>query len=590
MTLDQTLIFAILGCTMALFVWNYWRYDVVAGIALMASVYTGIVPVEHAFEGFAHPAVITVASVLVISQALQSSGVVSLFLRYMAFARRNTLGQIAANCGITAMLSAFMNNIGALALMLPISIRDARKAKRSASTLLMPLSFASLLGGMITLIGTPPNIVIASYRADSTGEPFGMFDFTPVGLCVAVGGILFLTFCSRFFLPKRNSDDGSLEPFKIARYVTEMRVPQGSTLVGKTIGDLEQLCDNEASVVAIFRNDRRRLAPHTVERLYAGDILILHGDSEPLQPLFEDPSLLEAGDSETAPDWQASADVRVMEVVVMPDSIITDTAMRDLRMHERYGVNLLAVARDRRPSRSRLKHVRFKAGDVLLLQGEPGALAQLCKNLGCLAIKNRGTEITPKRGALITPLAFALGILAAAVGLVPVQIAFTTVVGVLVLSRVVSLREAYRSIEWPVIVLLGFLIPVGEALQSTGATELIALNLKTVAVNLPLWSLLALVMVISMLLSDLVHNTPTAVLMAPIAYSLAVNLNLPPDALLMAVAIGAASPFLTPIGHQSNTLVMGPGGYSFGDYWRLGLPLDIIIVTIAVPVILLVWT
>ena len=274
----------------------------------------------------------------------------------------------------------------------------------------------------------------------------------------------------------------------------------------------------------------------------------------------------------------------------MPDSIITDTAMRELRMHERYGVNLLAVARDRRPSRSRLKHVRFKAGDVLLLQGEPGALAQLCKNLGCLAIKNRGTEITPKRGALITPLAFALGILAAAVGLVPVQIAFTTVVGVLVLSRVVSLREAYRSIEWPVIVLLGFLIPVGEALQSTGATELIALNLKTVAVNLPLWSLLALVMIISMLLSDLVHNTPTAVLMAPIAYSLAVNLNLPPDALLMAVAIGAASPFLTPIGHQSNTLVMGPGGYSFGDYWRLGLPLDILIVTIAVPVILLVWT
>jgi len=481
----------------------------------MASVYTGLVPADHAFEGFAHPAVITVASVLVISQALQSSGVVSLFLRYMAFAR------------------------------------------------------------------TPPNIVIATFRADRTGEPFGMFDFTPVGLCVAVGGIAFLTFFAKFLLPGRNQSSSNDEPFKIARYVTEMRVPEGSTLIGKTVGYLEQLCDDEASVVAIIRDGKRRLAPHTVEQFYIGDILILQGESEPLQPLFEDPSLLEPGESEAITDWDRSADVRVMEVVVMPNSIITDTAMRDLRMHERYGVNLLAVARDRHPSRSRLKHVRFKTGDVLLLQGESGALAQLCNNLGCIAIKNRGTEITPKRGALLTPLAFAAGIFAAAIGLVPVQIAFTTVVGVLVLTRVVSLREAYRSIEWPVIVLLGFLIPVGEALQSTGATELISVSIQSVASDLPLWSLLALVLIISMLLSDLVHNTPTAVLMAPIAYSLAINLNLPPDALLMAVAVGAASPFLTPIGHQSNTLVMGPGGYNFGDYWRLGLPLDCIIVAIA---------
>ena len=590
MTLDQSLIFTILACTMALFIWNRWRYDVVAGVALMAAVYTGVVPAAHAFDGFSHPAVITVASVLVISQALQSSGVVGLFLRYMAFARKYALTQIATNCGITALLSAVMNNIGALALMLPITIRDARKARRSPSTLLMPLSFASLLGGMITLIGTPPNIVIATFRADHTGEPFGMFDFTPVGLCVAAGGIAFLTLCSRFLLPHRDRDSDTNEPFRIAKYLTEMRVPEGSTLAGKTVGHLEHMCDNEASIIAIIRNGRRRLAPHTVEQLYVDDILIVQGESEPLQPLFEDPSMLEAGDSDASIDWDASADVRVIEAVVMPDSIITGTAMRELRMHERYGVNLLAVARDRSPSRSRLKHVRFKTGDVLLLQGETGALAQLCKNLGCLGIKNRGTEITPKRGALLTPLSFALGIIAAAIGLVPVPIAFTTVVGVLVLSRIVSLREAYRSIEWPVIVLLGFLIPVGEALQTTGATNVVAESLRSVATGLPLWGLLALVMVISMLLSDLVHNTPTAVLMAPIAYTLAINLNLPPDALLMAVAIGAASPFLTPIGHQSNTLVMGPGGYNFGDYWRLGLPLDCIIVAIAVPIIMLVWT
>lgn len=574
---------------MAMFVWNRWRYDVVAGIALLSAVYTGVVPVEHAFHGFSHPAVITVATVLVISQALQSSGVVSIFLRYMAFARKNITSQIAANCGITALLSGFMNNIGALALMLPISVRDARKAKRSPSQILMPLSFASLLGGLISLIGTPPNIVIATFREERTGEPFSMFDFTPVGLTVAVGGIMFLTLFARYLLPKSTSVDGSDEPFTIAKYATEVRIPDESTLIGKTVGHIERMCDDEASIVAMIRDGKRWLAPPTGEHLDAEDILILQGDSEAMQPLFEDPTLLVTGASDTTADWQSSSDVRAIEVVVMPHAAIIGSNMRDVHLHERYGINLLAVARDRGPARSRLKLIRFKVGDVLLLQGEPDALSHACKNLGCLAIKNRGAEITPKRGALLTPLAFGLGILAAAVGLVPVQIAFTTVVGVLILSKVVSLREAYRSIEWPVIVLLGFLIPVGEALQSTGATDLISGGIEGVAQGMPMWGLVAMVLIVSMLLSDLVHNTPTAVLMAPIAYSLATNLGLSTDALLMAVAIGAASPYLTPIGHQSNTLVMGPGGYNFGDYWRLGLPLDVIIVLIAVPMIVLVW-
>ena len=228
-------------------------------------------------------------------------------------------------------------------------------------------------------------------------------------------------------------------------------------------------------------------------------------------------------------------------------------------------------------------------GDVLLLQGERQSLQEMCANFGCLPIKNRGVEITPRRSALLTPVVFAAGILATAFGLMPVQIAFTTVVGILVLLKAVSLREAYRSIEWPVIVLLGFLIPVGEALQTTGATEQIANVIVAVADDIPLWGLLALVMVTSMGLSDLVHNTPTAILMAPIALSLANKFNLPPDPLFMAVAIGAASPYLTPVGHQSNTLVLGPGGYNFGDYWRLGLPLDCVIVLVGVPMIMLVW-
>jgi len=315
----------------------------------------------------------------------------------------------------------------------------------------------------------------------------------------------------------------------------------------------------------------------------------MQGDSEALQPLFEDPGLVESGAEVENPDSFRSPEVRIIEAVVMPHSIIEGESMRGMKMHQRYGVNLLAVAREGHAPRALLKHVRFKVGDLLMLQGETDRLMELCSQLGCLAIKTRGFEVVQQRSTYLTPLLFALGILVAAIGLVPVQLAFATVVGALVLLKLISLREVYRSIEWPVIVLLGLLIPVGEALHHTGATHLIAVLISEIATEIPVWSLLAAVVVISMLLSDVVHNTPTAVLMAPIAYSLSIQLSLPPEPFLMAVAIGAASPYLTPIGHQSNTLVMGPGGYQFGDYWRLGLPLDVVIVCISVPMIVWVW-
>ena len=589
MTPDQFSVFAILAGAMVLFVWNHWRYDVVAGIALLSAVYTGIVPVDHAFDGFSHPAVVTVAAVLVISHALQASGVVELFLRYLAYARGSVATQLAANCGLTGFLSAFMNNIGALALMLPITLRDARRSGRPASLLLMPLSFASLLGGLVTLIGTPPNIIVATFRAEKTGESFRMFDYTPVGLVVALCGLLFLVCFARYLLPRSDGDSDSDTPVRIARYISEMRIPAGSALVGKSVGDLEALCQNEVSVIALLRNDRRRLAPRVVELLYDGDVLIIEGESEALQPLLENPGLVEAGEAGVDADQWKSAEVRIMELVVMPNSLIEGEAMRGLGMHQRFNVNLLGVAREGRASRATLRHIRFKPGDVLLIQGEQRAIEQMCRTLGCLIIRNRGVTITPRRGALLTPSVFGAGIIAAGMGWVPVQIAFTTVVGILVLMKMVSLRAAYRSIDWPVIILLGFLIPIGEALQSTGGTELIASAIVSVSDALPLWSLLALLIATSMLMSDLVHNTPTAVLMSPVAYSLAVGLDQSPDAFLMAVAVGAASPYLTPIGHQSNTLVMGPGGYVFGDYWRLGLPLDGVIIAVAVPMILWVW-
>lgn len=590
MTFDQISIITILVVAMVLFIWNHWRYDVVAGVVLVAAVLIGVVPAEHAFDGFSHPAVITVAAVLVISQALQSCGVVSFFLRYLAYARGSHITQVSANAGITAFLSAFMNNVGALALMLPVTLRDARKAKRAPGSMLMPLSFASLLGGLVTLIGTPPNIIISTFRNDNLGEPFSMFDFTPVGLVVALCGIFFIVTIGWRLLPRKTdgaTDDG--EQFQIARYITELRIPADSELAGASVEKIEMLCDNDISIMALIRGSHRRLAPSSVEILRADDVLIIEGASETLQPLFEDHRLIESGAEVTDADWYKSPDIRVIEAVVMPNSLIEGEFMRGLRMHQRFGVNLLAVAREGATNWTRLLYTRFRVGDVLLLQGESAALTNLCSHLGCLAIKNRGLEIVPKRGAILTPVIFILGILAAALDLLPVQISFVCVVGALVLLKLVSLREAYRSIEWPIIVLLGFLIPLGEVLQSTGATDLIAAGILTLSSDAPVWAILSLLMVSSMLLADVVHNTPTALIMAPIAFSIANKMALHPDAFLMAVAIGAASPYLTPIGHQSNTLVMGPGGYSFADYWRMGLPLDIIIVCVGVPMILLVW-
>lgn len=584
------MIILLLATAMGLFIWNRLRYDVVAGTVLLCAVLTGVVPSDHAFSGFSHPAVITVAMVLIISQALRSSGVVTFFLHFLSKTRERPRAQLAANCTVTAVLSAFMNNIGALALMLPITIRDARRSNRAASEMLMPLSFASLLGGLVTLIGTPPNIIISTFKAEKTGVGFGMFDFALVGFCVALCGLLFLVVFSKRLLPANLESDSDPEKLlSIARYVTELRIPEQSALISTSIDALEKLCDYDVVVLAIVRDDKRLLAPDSKFVLQSQDILILEGESEALQPLFEDPSLVQAGAAVDDLDAFRSPDIRIIEVVVMPNAIIEGESTRGAQIHQRFGVNLLALAREGRAPRALLKHVRFKVGDVLLLQGESDRLIELCASLGCMALKNRGFEVLPKRSTYLTPGIFALGILASALGVLPVQIAFSAVVGALILLKLISLRELYRSIEWPIIVLLGMLIPLGEALQDTGATMLIAVLLSHVANDIPLWCLLALIVVVSMILADVIHNTPTAVLMAPIAYSLALQLSLPAEALLMAVAIGAASPYLTPIGHQSNTLVMGPGNYKFGDYWRLGLPLDIVILCTSVPMILLVW-
>ena len=562
----------------------------VAVLALLALVGSGIVPAAEAFDGFGHPAVITVAAVLIISRALQNSGAVEALVRFLAPMRERTSVQVGATGAMTATLSAFMNNVGALALMLPVALRSAQRVGRAPAKVLMPLSFASLLGGLVTLIGTPPNIIIATFRGEVGGQPFGMFDFTPVGLTVALVGLAYISLIGWRLLPEgRRGEAGPDGGFRIQAYTTEARVASDSRLVGQSVRHLERLCENEATVLAIVRGELRRLAPAGIELLRAGDILVLEGDPAALKPLFDEGMLNQVAEQTVRPEAYRSEDVRVIEAVLMPDSPIEGRRMRALRMHDRYGVNLLAVARqDRRPV-ARLGNVRFQTGDVLLLQGERETLQRVLEDLGCLPLAQRGLRPQGRQRRSLTMAIFAVAIGAAAFAMVPIQVAFVAAVAAMILTGRLSVQEAYESIEWPIIVLLGALIPVGHALEATGGTALIAQGIVAAAGDLPVWALLALLVTVSMWLSDLIHNSPTAVLMAPIAASVAAALGLSMDPFLMAVAVGSASPYLTPIGHQSNTLVMGPGGYRFSDYARMGGPLELLIVVISVPLIMAVW-
>jgi len=590
LTTDQIIILAVIVSALVLFAWGRWRYDIVALLALLVVVLTGLVAPEHAFTGFGHPAVITVATVLVISQALTVSGAVDALGKRLSGVQNRPVLQIAALSSLVALCSAFMNNIGALALFMPLALQMCEKSKRPTSEVLMPLSFSSLLGGLITLIGTPPNVIIATYRQQVSETPFGMFDFAPVGLGVALVGVLFIALIGWRLLPRARQ--GGAKPgklFEIDAYITETRLPEKSKLVGKTLRELEELGKGDVAILALVRGNRRLLAPGPFESLKADDVLILEGHSNALKTLVDDAGLdMVGGQTVTAEDLNSER-VALFEAVVSPGARIEGRSARTIQLHERFGINLLAISRQGEPIRQRISRVDFRVGDVLLLQGETKTIAPTLNLLGCLPLAQRNIKLGQPQRVLPATIIFGVAILLTALSILPAHVAFTAGAVALVLTNLLSLREAYASIDGPIIVLLGAMIPVGQALEATGATGQIAAQLANLAGDLPHWAILALLMVTAMGLSDVINNAATAVVMAPIAASVANALGHPIDPFLMTVAVGSSCTFLTPIGHQSNTLVMGPGGYAFGDYWRLGLPLGILVVLTAVPLILWFW-
>ncbi|WP_375192734.1 SLC13 family permease [Marinobacter sp.] len=606
MTANQIIIFSVLASALALFVWNRIRFDLVALLALLAVAVTGIVPTDRLFDGFGHPAVVTVAAVLVISQGLVNGGVVDRLARLLGKVGHRPTLQVLMLTSVVALCSGFINNVGALALLMPVAVWMSREAGRSPSVLLMPLAFGSLLGGTMTLIGTPPNIIIASYREAGS---FGMFDFAPVGVAITLAGIGFITLIGWRLTPRRGKADDGGKLFSVGDYVTELRVPEDSSHAGATLHNLLTGADAEEDVVvlALIRDGKRNLAPTTFSVLRGGDLLLVEAGTDALQEFLDKTQLELAnvagveedeaddpegdGGSVDEPDEPALAegDVRLLEAVIAPESVLIGQTANRLNLREQRGLNIVAVARQGQRLEKRLGDIRFQSGDILLVQGHEQTLRATLQNLGCLPLAERGLRFGQERSGLLSGGLFLTAITLIVAGWLSPPVALVACAVVMVLAGVLSHQEAYRAIDWPVIVLLAAMIPVGQALESTGAASLIASWMLELGSGSEPWLVIALVLAGTMLLSNVVNNAAAAILVAPIALSIASQLNVSSDALLMAVAIGASCAFLTPVGHQSNALVMEPGGYRFGDYWRLGLPLSVIVTLVATPLILMLW-
>lgn len=589
MTTAQWIIFGTLLLTLILFITGRWRYDVVALIALLVVTLTGLIPVEQVFSGFSNSAVVTVAAVLVLSRGLQNSGVVDLIGGWLSGLKGGITIQLAALTAIVAILSAFMNNVGALALLLPVVLQLARKKQIPASSLLMPVAFASLLGGMTTLIGTPPNIIAASFREQTGEAPFNMFDFTPVGGGVALAGLLFIVLIGWRLIPKRQGRDSSDGLFEIENYITEVKVSEKSNLAGKRLREIGDFSKAEVLIIGLVRGGERRMEPSAYTELQANDILIVSADTENIKKLAGTSGVELVGNEKINRQDLESDEVTLMEAVIMPNSMMAGGTARSLNMRSRFGVNLLAISRQGKLLRRRLDHIRFQVGDVVLLQSHAETMKKIVETLGCLPLAGRNLRIGQPRQIILALAIFTAALVTAALGMIPVQVAFVAAVVLMVIVKLVSLPDAYESVDWPIIILLGAMIPVGGALETTGGAQLVADSILRISNQMSPEITLIILLVATMFLSDLVNNAASVVLMAPIGISVAQGMGVSIDPFLMAITIGASCAFLTPIGHQSNTLVMGPGGYKFGDYWRMGLLLEVIVAIVAIPLILIFW-
>ena len=599
MTPDQTAVTVLILVMFALFAWNRWRYDIVAVLSLVAlvaldSILGGersslVEDPKRVLEGFGHPAVVTVAAVLVISRALRNSGVVDQIVRYVMPFTKNQFPHILSLSLVVMVLSAFMNNVGALALMLPVALKTAVDRQRSPTILLLPMAFSSILGGMMTMIGTPPNIIIANLRTElAETQPFGLFDFSLVGGLVAFAGLLFIVLFGWRLIPSASHKKPGMESlFQIEDYITEISVPSGCDWIGKTVAEVEKLVSEKMTLFGFIRKDGRVLSPNPDGVIQEGCSYVVKADPMELQMLIEEYGLHLSKEMRHRID-SLKGETGFAEAIVNPGSPLIGRTRTYLRRLSGNTMTLMAVARQDKPIRKQLKEVVFRIGDVLLLHGKTPEMDDTIADLNLLPLAKRELSV-----GTFSRIGLSLVIFAGAIGLsmtgFPMTIAFLGAVLAYIICGVLPLRDIYREVEWPIIVLLGAMIPVSQAFQSTGCTELIAGSIHGLTGNLPPWTMISIIMIVTMCLSDIINNAATAFIMAPIAVGISATMGMQADPFLMAVAVGASCAFLTPIGHQCNAMILGPGGYRFGDYWRVGLPLEGVIVLIGTPLIIHFW-
>lgn len=585
MTAPQLLSVAVIALMMAAFIWGRFRYDLVAACSLILAVAVGVVPFDHAFSGFSDDIVIIVGSALLVSAGVARTGIMEAAIRRFAPNLTQVRMQLLLLVGVVTVLSAFVKNIGALAITIPIAFQFARRSKVSPSVFLMPMAFGSLLGGLMTQIGTSPNIVVSRVRQELTGESFTMFDFTPVGATLAVVGIVFLVLFY-WLLPKRERSESSLhEALDIANYVTEAEVVAGSAVLGRPVSELIEMAGGEAVVTSILRSKQRRIAPLPDAMLREGDVLLLEGSHAALDGLVARAKLSVTGGRSSG---EAEAPVAIEGVIASGSSLIGWSA-EGVALFDRFRVNLLAVSRRGERIGERPSAVRLRLGDVVVLQGAPSRLPGVLRDLGVLPLAERPVLLGSLRHGLPPVLILAVAMGATATGALPVSFAFFAAAVAMVVFRVIPARDVYAAMDGPILVMLAALIPVSDSLRTTGASDKLAAWLAEVGHGLPGWGALLLILAVAMAVTPFLNNAATVLVVAPIAASFAQSLGYRPEAFLMAVAIGAGCDFLTPIGHQCNTLVMGPGGYRFSDYPRLGLPLSALVLVVSVPALITVW-
>ncbi len=589
MTLQQALAFGLILATLAMFVWGQFRYDLVALCSLLAGVLTGIIPAKHAFDGLRNDVVVIIAMALVVSAAFARSGIVEVALRPLLARLSSEKSQVPVLSAAVAVLSMATKNVGALTILMPVAQQVAKRTGTAPSRLLMPMSFASLLGGLVTLVGTSPNIIVSEVREQTLGKPFGMYDFAPVGLSLTALGLIFLAFGYRLLPKDRTGRPALSEALAGSTYVTEARAPDPWELGARRVGQVRAAASGEAEVVALVRAGVRRAMPHRNTLVRPGDIILLEGEPDVLHRLIADCRLEPQRAAHPLERHEATEEVRSIEAVVSPDSVLISKSARSVDLQAQHNVKLLAVSRGGRRPTQRLRTAAIHAGDILLLRGPESDLPKALSALGALPLAERPMQLGGRRPLLLPAVILAAAMVLVALKMLPIVIAFTLAAVLMVLFRTLPMREAYGALDGPVLILIAALIPVSEALQRTGGVDLIAGGLSGLFLHAPPQLVLACLMMASMICAPFLHNAPTVLVLGPVAVGVARHLGLSPDPLLMGVAVGAACDFLTPVGHQCNTLVLAPGGYRFSDYARLGAPLSVLVVLAGTPLIALFW-